>query len=102
MAERRAVDRERGAMAVEVVLLAPVLVAFVILVVAMGRYVSVRGDVEAAARDAARAGSVAAFVREAQRRTEDGQRGIGQLNDGDAVDRSRSTFEPAAKAGVIS
>ena len=46
---------ERGSMAVEVVILAPVLLMFVMLVVAGGRYVGVQGDIEAAARDAARA-----------------------------------------------
>lgn len=45
-------------MAVEIVLLTPVLMAFVILVVAFGRYVAVRGDIDAAARDAARAASL--------------------------------------------
>lgn len=45
-------------MAVEVVLLAPVLMAFVILIVMFGRYVAVRGDVDAMARDAARAASL--------------------------------------------
>jgi Flp pilus assembly protein TadG len=49
---------ERGSMAVEVVLLAPLLMMFVMLVVAGGRYVSVQGDIEAAARDAARAASL--------------------------------------------
>lgn len=49
--------RERGSMSVEVVLLMPILVMFTLLVVAGGRYVSVRGDVDAAARDAARAAS---------------------------------------------
>ncbi|KAA1427201.1 TadE family protein [Nocardioides antri] len=44
-------------MAVEVVVLAPVLFMFALLVVAGGRYVSVEGDIEAAARDAARAAS---------------------------------------------
>ena len=45
-------------MAVEIVLLTPVLMAFVLLVVAFGRYVAVRGDIDAAARDAARAASL--------------------------------------------
>lgn len=48
---------EGGSMSVEVVLLMPVLVMFTLLVVAGGRYVSVRGDIEASARDAARAAS---------------------------------------------
>jgi Flp pilus assembly protein TadG len=49
--------RERGSMAVEVVILVPVLVAVMMLVVAFGRYVDIRGNVEAAARDAVRAAS---------------------------------------------
>jgi Flp pilus assembly protein TadG len=51
-------DRERGSMAVELVILAPVMMAFIILVVACGRYVAVKGDIEAASRDAARAASL--------------------------------------------
>lgn len=49
---------ERGSMAVEVVILAPVLLMFAMLVVAGGRYVGVEGDIQAAARDAARAASL--------------------------------------------
>lgn len=45
-------------MAVEIVLLAPVMMAFIMLVVAGGRYVAVRGDIEAASRDAVRAASL--------------------------------------------
>lgn len=48
---------DRGSMAVEVVLMVPVLVMFMLLVVAGGRYVSVKADIEATARDAARAAS---------------------------------------------
>lgn len=47
-------------MAVEIVILTPVLFAFVVLVVVFGRYVAVRGDVDAAARDAAREASLQA------------------------------------------
>ncbi|GAA3620147.1 pilus assembly protein [Kineosporia mesophila] len=50
--------RDRGSMSVEVVLITPVLVAFMLLVIAFGRYVAVRGDVEAASRDAVRAASL--------------------------------------------
>lgn len=50
--------RERGSMAVEVVLMIPVLVAFLLLVVAGGRLVWTRGEVEAASRDAVRAASL--------------------------------------------
>ena len=58
---RRSADREStdaGTMAVEIVLLAPVMVAFLLLVIALGRYVAVRGEVEAASRDAVRAASL--------------------------------------------
>ncbi len=45
-------------MAVEVVLLAPVLIAMMMLVVGLGRYVDRSGDVDAIARDAVRAASL--------------------------------------------
>ncbi|GAB6901758.1 TadE/TadG family type IV pilus assembly protein [Kineosporia succinea] len=45
-------------MSVEVVIVTPLLVAFLLLVVAFGRYVAVRGEVEAASRDAVRAASL--------------------------------------------
>ena len=53
----RAARNDRGSMAIEVVLMIPVLFMFTLLVVAGGRFVSVRADVEAAARDGARAAS---------------------------------------------
>jgi Flp pilus assembly protein TadG len=56
-AERRR-RNDRGSMAVEIVLLAPVMMAFILLVVACGRYVGLRGDIEAASRDAVRAASL--------------------------------------------
>lgn len=49
---------EQGSMAVEIVILTPVLMGFVLLIVAFGRYVSIQGDIEATARDAARAASL--------------------------------------------
>jgi len=65
---------DRGSMAVEVVLLTPVLLMFTLLVVAGGRYVSVRGDIEAAARDAARAASYERSVSAAQTAAQDAAR----------------------------
>ncbi|MDO9454771.1 TadE family protein [Nocardioides sp.] len=55
---RRPGRDDRGSMAVEVVLLTPVLMAFIVLIVMFGRYVAVRGDIDATARDAARAASL--------------------------------------------
>jgi Flp pilus assembly protein TadG len=63
--------RDQGSMAVEVVLMTPVLVAFLLLVISFGRYVAVRGEVESATRDAVRAASLertsGTAVREARR-----------------------------------
>lgn len=49
---------QRGSMAIEIVFLTPVLVAFTLLVVAGGRFVGRQSDVDSAARDAARAASM--------------------------------------------
>jgi hypothetical protein len=45
-------------MAVEIVILTPVLMMFVMLIAACGRYVAVQGDIQATARDAVRAASL--------------------------------------------
>ena len=50
--------RDDGSMAVEVVLMAPVLVIFMLFVVALGRMVWVKGELESATRDAVRAASL--------------------------------------------
>lgn len=50
---------ERGAAAVELVLVTPVLVVLMLLAVAGGRLASARAEVDAAARDGARAASIA-------------------------------------------
>ena len=52
-------------MAVEVVILTPVLMMFVMLIAACGRYVAVQGDIQATARDAVRAASLQRSVDEA-------------------------------------
>jgi Flp pilus assembly protein TadG len=49
---------QRGSMAIELVLLTPLLVGFTLLVVAGGRFVGRQSDVDSAARDAARAASI--------------------------------------------
>jgi Flp pilus assembly protein TadG len=55
---RRLLD-ESGSASLELVLLTPAIVAMLLLVVMGGRYAQARSDVDAAARDAARAGSIA-------------------------------------------
>ncbi|MBO0923874.1 pilus assembly protein [Cellulomonas sp. zg-ZUI199] len=50
--------RDRGSMAVEVVVLVPLLVLMMFLVVAFGRFVSAEGAAQAMARDAVRAATL--------------------------------------------
>ena len=50
--------RESGISAVEVVILAPVVIGFVMFLVALGVLVDARGSIQGAARDAARMGSL--------------------------------------------
>ncbi len=49
---------ERGSLAIELVILAPILVLFMAVLVALGRVVEAQGQVDGAARDAARAASI--------------------------------------------
>ncbi|MEU7584277.1 TadE/TadG family type IV pilus assembly protein [Streptomyces sp. NPDC041068] len=49
---------ERGLSTVEVVILAPVMILFILVLVAFGQLVDGRGAIDGAARDAARAGSI--------------------------------------------
>ena len=58
---------QRGSAAVELVLVTPVLIALMLFVVAGGRLASSRADVDAAARDSARAASIARSPALAQR-----------------------------------
>jgi Flp pilus assembly protein TadG len=51
-------DRDRGLSTVEVVILAPVMILFILVLVAFGQLVDGRGAIDGAARDAARAGSI--------------------------------------------
>ncbi|SFT04767.1 TadE-like protein [Streptomyces harbinensis] len=57
-AVRRRFRDDRGVSTVEVVFLAPLMIAFILLLVAIGQQVSGRSAVSGAARDAARAGSL--------------------------------------------
>jgi len=57
---------ERGGMSLELVLLAPVFVMFLMLLAAAGRVVDARSQIEGAARDAARAASIARSAGDAE------------------------------------
>ncbi|MGW3494253.1 TadE/TadG family type IV pilus assembly protein [Streptomyces sp. NPDC001020] len=51
-------ESDRGLSTVEVVILAPVIILFILVLVAFGQLVDARGALDGAARDAARAGSI--------------------------------------------
>ncbi|MEN0128125.1 MAG: TadE/TadG family type IV pilus assembly protein [Brevundimonas sp.] len=57
---------EAGSMAVEIVILVPVLLLLLSLIVAMGRFVTTQGDVQAAARESVRAATLARDVASAR------------------------------------
>jgi len=57
---------ERGSLAVEFVILAPLLILLMLFLVLAGRVVEAHGQVDGAARDAARAASVARSAADAQ------------------------------------
>lgn len=59
LAIKLAIRRDRGSMAAEFVIAAPLLVLLMLLVSAGGEWISMSGNVTAAARDAARAASFA-------------------------------------------
>ncbi|ELP64249.1 TadE/TadG family type IV pilus assembly protein [Streptomyces turgidiscabies] len=65
---------DRGLSTVEVVILAPVMIMFILVLVAFGQLVDGRGALDGAARDAARAGSIqkdhATAIAEARRAAE--------------------------------
>lgn len=65
---------ERGGATVELVILTPALLVLLVVVVAGGRLVGTRGDLDSAAREAARAGSLAPTATAAQTAATDAAR----------------------------
>jgi Flp pilus assembly protein TadG len=56
--DMRSLREDRGLSTIEVVILAPVMMLFILVLVAFGQLVDGRGALDGAARDAARAGSI--------------------------------------------
>jgi hypothetical protein len=56
--DEKALPLDQGMSSIEVVILAPVIILFILVLVAFGQLVDGRGAVDGAARDAARAGSI--------------------------------------------
>jgi Flp pilus assembly protein TadG len=67
-------DREGGAAAVEFVIVTPLLMVLLLFVVGLGRLGVARGDVDGAARDAARSASLARTAGDAQPRAAEAAR----------------------------
>lgn len=67
---RRQRDRDRGSMAVELVIAGPALVLLLLLVSAAGQWLNLAGDVSAAARDSVRAASLARTFAGAQQQAQ--------------------------------
>jgi Flp pilus assembly protein TadG len=57
--------KDRGAMSLEMVLLTPIFLAFIVLLAGAGRIVDAKSEVDGAARDAVRAASIARSESEA-------------------------------------
>lgn len=100
------VDRQRGSAAVELVLVTPALLALLLFVVALGRLADTRAQIDAAARDAARAGTLARgpdSARAAARQAAADRLGDGRVTCRDldvAVDVSRFRAAGAVTARV--
>ena len=98
----RAVDRDRGSMTTEFVVLAPIVIVIVLLVVGLGRYAHGKQLVEQAAAAAARAASLTASSTDAQTRA--ARAAAGSLSDaglsctGITADVDTGSFRPG---GVV-
>ncbi|RMI30723.1 TadE/TadG family type IV pilus assembly protein [Streptomyces triticirhizae] len=95
---------DRGMSSLEVVLLAPLMIAFILLLVGFGQQVSGRNAVNGAARDAARAGSLERSTGAAMSAAADvAERQLGDVCVGGTVSVRRTTpagHEPGSLFGV--
>lgn len=97
-------DADRGSAAIEITLIAPLLLLLLLLAVAMGRTVSARIDVDGAAQQAARAASLtrdpASARRAAQEAATTALAGEGRSCTLIAVDTDTAVFHPGGLAQV--
>ena len=77
--ERAEADRDRGSIAVELVLVAPLLIVLLLFVVGLGRIAHTRGQIDGAAAEAARSASLQRTPSAAQQAGQDAARA--QLGD---------------------
>ncbi len=83
---------DRGLTTLEVVILTPLIIAFILVLVAFGQLVSGRSAVNGAARDAARAGSLERSTQDAMREARAvAEAQLGDVCAGDTVSVERTT-----------
>ncbi|MFB4297897.1 TadE family protein [Actinomadura sp. NTSP31] len=97
-------DADRGSMSLELVLVTPLFVAFLLFLAGAGRMVDAQSQVDGAARDAVRAASIARDSRSAQRLAEEtataGLRDSRWCSGGPTVRTNVSHFEPGGRVEV--
>lgn len=95
---------ERGSMSLEMVLVTPLFVAFLLLVAGAGRMVDAQSQVDGAARDAVRAASIARSASSAQDLAAEtaaaGLRGNDWCSGGPTVQTDVSRWGPGGSVGV--
>ena len=89
---RRPVRDDRGTMALELVLLTPLLITFILVLVGLGRVVEAQSQVDGAARDAARAASLSRTRPAAQANADDAASKT--LTDGGNKRRCQNVLRP--------
>lgn len=95
---------ERGSMSLEMVLVTPIFIAFLLFLAGAGRMVDAKSQVDGAARDAARAASIARSAGSAQDLAADtaaaGMRGTDWCSGGPVVRTDVSDWGPGGSVGV--
>jgi Flp pilus assembly protein TadG len=100
-------SRERGTMSLEMVIVTPVFVAFLMLLAGVGRIVDAQSQVDSAARDAVRAASIArsegSAEQLAQTSAAESLQGVGWCQGGPqvALDSGTTRWEPGGQVSVI-
>ncbi|WP_235206597.1 MULTISPECIES: TadE family protein [Actinomadura] len=97
-------EKDRGSMSLEMVLVTPIFVAFLLFLAGAGRMVDAKSQVDGAARDAARAASIARSAPSAQSLAADtaaaGMRGTEWCTGGPSVQTDVSAWGPGGRVGV--
>jgi Flp pilus assembly protein TadG len=99
-------DRERGTMTMELAIVAPVFLAFIMLLAGVGRIVDGQSQVDSAARDAVRAASIArsegAAAQLAQNAADQSLTGVGWCRGGPQanLDSGTTRWEPGGQISV--